>query len=98
MIMALSLGRMERTAERKNDPKNKSRRRRRALRVQSCGRYARRVNADMQAAAPITEKKLPKWLLWSLVTIVLWGAWGLVSKVASADMDAYTNQLLYTAG
>src|SRR5215472_1669508 len=44
------------------------------------------------------NKKLPKWLLWSLVTILLWGTWGLVSKVASAGMDAYVNQLLYTAG
>lgn len=32
------------------------------------------------------------------MTIVLWGTWGLVSKVASAGMDAYVNQLLYTAG
>ena len=42
--------------------------------------------------------RIPKWLAWSLVTIVLWGTWGLVSKVASAGMDAYVNQLLYTAG
>jgi len=41
---------------------------------------------------------VPRWLLWSLVTIALWGTWGLVSKVASAGMDAYVNQLLYTAG
>jgi bacterial/archaeal transporter family protein len=47
---------------------------------------------------PTNNKKLPRWLLWSLVTIVLWGTWGLVSKVASAGMDAYVNQLLYTAG
>ena len=39
-----------------------------------------------------------KWLIWALVTIVLWGTWGLVSKIASAGMDAYVNQLLYTAG
>jgi transporter family protein len=45
-----------------------------------------------------TNSKMPKWLLWSVVTIVLWGAWGLVSKVASAGVDAYVNQLLYTAG
>ncbi len=44
------------------------------------------------------KQKLPKWLFWSLVTIVLWGTWGLVSKVASSGMDAYLNQLLYTAG
>jgi transporter family protein len=36
--------------------------------------------------------------MWALVTIVLWGTWGLVSKIASAGMDAYVNQLLYTAG
>jgi transporter family protein len=40
----------------------------------------------------------PPWLLWSLATIVLWGAWGLVSKIASDGVDAYVNQLLYTAG
>ena len=38
------------------------------------------------------------WLLWSLVTIALWGVWGLVSKLASEGVDAYTNQLLYTVG
>jgi transporter family protein len=42
--------------------------------------------------------KLPIWLLWSLATILLWGAWGLVSKVASNGVDVYVNQLLYTAG
>lgn len=44
------------------------------------------------------KKRFPKWLLWSLATIVLWGSWGLVSKVASDGIDAYMNQLLYTAG
>jgi bacterial/archaeal transporter family protein len=29
---------------------------------------------------------------------VLWGTWGLVSKIASEGVDAYANQLLYTAG
>jgi transporter family protein len=43
-------------------------------------------------------RRLPLWLIWSLVTIVLWGTWGLVSKIASGGMDAYVNQLLYTAG
>jgi len=42
--------------------------------------------------------RLPVWLFWSLATIVLWGAWGLVSKIASGGVDAYVNQLLYTAG
>jgi bacterial/archaeal transporter family protein len=44
------------------------------------------------------SRRLPAWLIWSLVTIVLWGTWGLVSKIASGGMDAYVNQLLYTAG
>jgi transporter family protein len=44
------------------------------------------------------QRKLPSWLLWSLASIVLWGVWGLVSKVASEGVDAYVNQLLYTVG
>jgi transporter family protein len=44
------------------------------------------------------KKGRPLWLLWSVATIVLWGVWGLVSKVASDGVDAYTNQLLYTVG
>jgi bacterial/archaeal transporter family protein len=41
---------------------------------------------------------LPAWLVWALATIILWGLWGLLSKVASASVDVYANQLLYTAG
>jgi transporter family protein len=37
-------------------------------------------------------------LSWSLATIVLWGMWGLVSKIASSGIDVYVNQLLYTVG
>lgn len=44
------------------------------------------------------SRKLPLWLFWSLVTIVMWGTWGLVSKIASDGVDAYTNQLLFTVG
>jgi transporter family protein len=50
------------------------------------------MNAESQS------RKRPAWLLWSLATIVLWGAWGLVSKVASNGVDVYANQLLYTVG
>ena len=42
--------------------------------------------------------RLPAWLFWSLVTIVMWGTWGFVSKIASDGVDAYTNQLLFTVG
>ena len=44
------------------------------------------------------SRTFPTWLLWSLATIVLWGTWGLVSKIASGGVDAYVNQLLYTVG
>jgi len=44
------------------------------------------------------SRRVPLWLLWSVATILLWGTWGFVSKIASAGMDAYINQLLYTAG
>lgn len=40
----------------------------------------------------------PAWLLWSLATILLWGFWGLLSKVASDSVDVFANQLLYTVG
>ncbi len=43
-------------------------------------------------------RHLPLWLFWSLVTIVMWGTWGLVSKIASDGVDASMNQLLFTAG
>ena len=56
----------------------------------------------MAKAVQIAEieqpRKFPRWLFWSLITIVLWGTWGLVSKIASGGVDAYVNQLLYTAG
>ncbi|HVZ83505.1 MAG TPA: DMT family transporter [Terracidiphilus sp.] len=48
--------------------------------------------------AEFRARKLPAWLVWSFATIILWGLWGLVSKIASTGMDAYSNQLLYTAG
>jgi transporter family protein len=47
---------------------------------------------------PIRKAGMPAWLLWSIVTILLWGGYGLVSKIASDGVDAYVNQLLYTAG
>jgi transporter family protein len=50
------------------------------------------MNVDSQ------PRRLPAWLMWSLATIVLWGTWGLVSKIASGGIDAYVNQLLYTVG
>ncbi len=41
---------------------------------------------------------MPRWLAFSLLTIVCWGAWGVVSKLASDGVDANTNQVLFTFG
>ena len=41
---------------------------------------------------------LPRWLAFSLLTIVCWGAWGAVSKVAADGVDANTNQIFFTLG
>jgi transporter family protein len=41
---------------------------------------------------------MPRWLAFSLLTILVWGAWGAVSKVASEGVDANTNQVFFTLG
>jgi transporter family protein len=41
---------------------------------------------------------MPRWLAFSLLTIFVWGAWGVVSKVASGGVDANTNQVFFTFG
>jgi transporter family protein len=42
--------------------------------------------------APIAG--IPRWLAFSLLTILLWGAWGAVSD----GVDANTNQIFFTIG
>lgn len=41
---------------------------------------------------------MPAWLAYSLLTIAVWGAWGVVSKLASEGVDADTNQIFFTIG
>lgn len=41
---------------------------------------------------------MPRWLAFSLLTILVWGAWGAISKVASEGVDADTNQVFFTFG
>jgi transporter family protein len=41
---------------------------------------------------------MPRWLAFSLLTIVVWGIWGAVSKVSSDAIDANTNQVFFTFG
>jgi bacterial/archaeal transporter family protein len=41
---------------------------------------------------------MPAWLAYSLLTIAVWGAWGVVSKIVSDEVDADTNQIFFTIG
>jgi transporter family protein len=41
---------------------------------------------------------IPAWLAYSLLTIVAWGAWGIVSKIVSDRIDANTNQVYFSLG
>ena len=44
------------------------------------------------------HQRFPAWLVYSLLTILLWGIWGALTKVISADIDAYMNQVLFAIG
>ncbi len=54
----------------------------------------------LHASGPVrpTIAGLPRWLFFSLLTIAVWGAWGVVSKLASNGVDADTNQIFFTLG
>lgn len=51
-----------------------------------------------QHSRRVTILGMPAWLFYSLLTILLWGAWGSTSKVASNGIDANTNQVFFTLG
>lgn len=44
------------------------------------------------------ERKIPAWLVYSILTLLLWGVWGAISKVISDHINAYTNQVLFALG
>ncbi len=41
---------------------------------------------------------MSRWLAFSLLTILVWGAWGAVSKIASDGVEANTNQVFFAFG
>ena len=41
---------------------------------------------------------MPKWLLYSILAALSWGAWGVVSKVASDAVPPFQNQVISTLG
>ena len=50
------------------------------------------------ARLEIIKKRIPAWLVYSLLTIALWGVWGATSKAVASDINAYMNQVLFTLG
>lgn len=44
------------------------------------------------------SRRFPSWLIYSLLTILLWGVWGALTKALSSDIDAYMNQVLFSIG
>ncbi len=50
------------------------------------------------APGKAARRRFPAWLVYSLLTILLWGVWGALTKAISADIDAYTNQVLFSIG
>lgn len=42
--------------------------------------------------------QMPVWLWYSVLTILLWGAWGVVAKAAVEIISPLMNQVLYTLG
>lgn len=53
---------------------------------------------DIPRTRAVTILGIPAWLAYSLLTILLWGAWGATSKIASAGVDANTNQIFFAVG
>jgi transporter family protein len=56
------------------------------------------VSAGQPVADAPRVAGLPRWLAFSLLTILVWGIWGAVSKVSSDVIDPYTNQVFFTFG
>jgi len=51
----------------------------------------------------MTERKKPRslsapWMLLSLLTVVLWGGWGLQSKIIVDRISPWANQVLFSIG
>jgi len=42
--------------------------------------------------------RMPPWLLYTLLTMLLWGGWGVISKFLSGSLSAWQVQILSTVG
>jgi transporter family protein len=57
-----------------------------------------KTSATETVSIQYLKRKFPAWLVYSLLTVLLWGVWGATSKAISADINAYTNQVLFGLG
>jgi transporter family protein len=48
--------------------------------------------------AQASKQRFPAWLVYALLTIVLWGVWSTITKVIADDITAYVNQVLFAIG
>ena len=55
-------------------------------------------NSPAATDTPLQKPGRFAWLFYSLITILLWGGWGAISKAVSDDLSAYMNQFLFTLG
>src|SRR5689334_8649932 len=58
----------------------------------------RNATAAARISAQSLKAKLPAWLLYSVLTILLWCIWVAISNAISNDINAYTNQVLFGLG
>jgi transporter family protein len=57
------------------------------------------IGANTTAKAQSKRRTmLPPWFWLSLVTVILWGAWGLQSKVIADKISPWMNQVLFPIG
>ncbi len=57
------------------------------------------MTTSTQSVPTTTHRwRIPTWLVFSLLTILLWGVWGATSKAVADDITAYMNQVLFTLG
>ena len=52
----------------------------------------------MTTARVPMPRKLPAWLAYSFLTVVLWGAWGVQSKMVVDRISPWMNQVLFSLG
>jgi hypothetical protein len=53
---------------------------------------------DIHDRASAENRLLPRWLFYSLVTMLLWGGWGVVSKPLATTLSPWQVQCLSSLG